>query len=186
MVGLEFPTRRPEIPMVRVQSERLLAGDRTELSKTSSSTSTGDERWVARAGQLIDLCGTTRPIELFDPYRIVTNKSVHAELGPRAVGHRSRRPSIAATGSPAAGASGCGGRLQRWDPWGAVRRRGRRGGRQPPRRRVRTGCGAFNHGVRPEQRGDVEGAKAAYHRAMQSGDPENVWRSSKRSARIHG
>jgi hypothetical protein len=70
MLGLEFPTWRPEIPLVRVQSERLLAGDRTELSNMLELMELDwDERWVARAGRLIDRWHHQTD-RTFDPHRI--------------------------------------------------------------------------------------------------------------------
>ena len=47
-------------------------------------------------------------------------------------------------------------------------------------------AGAYNYGVLLEQRGDVEGAKAAYQRALQSGDPEPAARAGEALERLTG
>ena len=191
MLGLEFPTRRPEIPMVRVQSERLLAGDRTELSKMLELMELDwDERWVARAGQLIDRWHHQTD-RAFDPYRISRHEQTlrtARQLGyepldiDRAALDRRYRLACrrAEERGPAVGAYNVGILLEQCadvDGAEAAYRRADEYG---------LAAGAFNHGVLLEQRGDVEGAKAAYHRAMQSGDPEPAARASEALERLTG
>jgi hypothetical protein len=148
-----------------------------------------DERWVARAGQLIDRWHhqTDRS---FDPYRISRHQQTlrtacqlgydpldidrvvldrRYKLGYRHVEER----------GPAVGAYNLGVLLEQYDVEGAeaaYRRADEHG----------LAAGAYNYGLLLEQRGDVEGAKAAYHRAIQSGDPEPAARASAALDRLTG
>ena len=138
MLGLEFPTRRPEIPLVRVQSERLLAGDRTELSKMLELMELDwDERWVARAGQLIDRWHHQTD-RAFDPRRISRHQQTLRTA--RQLGYEPLDIDRAA--------------LDRRYKL-AYHRAEERG----------PALGAYNFGILLEQCGDVEGAEAAYRRA---------------------
>ena len=126
MLGLEFPTRRPEIPLVRVQSERLLAGDRTELSKMLELMELDwDERWVARAGQLIDRWHHQTD-RAFDPHRISRHQQTlrtARQLGyePLDIDRAALDRRYKLSYRQCRGARARDGRVQLWDPAGAVR-----------------------------------------------------------------
>ncbi|HYZ28849.1 MAG TPA: hypothetical protein VE570_07320 [Thermoleophilaceae bacterium] len=55
LFGLEFEALYPEIPFLRVQSERMLAGDRTTLTGLCEHMELGwDERWAERTRTRVD------------------------------------------------------------------------------------------------------------------------------------
>jgi hypothetical protein len=55
MFGLEFEERHPEIPFLRIQSERMLAGDRATLSALAEQMQLDwDERWVEHTSTRVD------------------------------------------------------------------------------------------------------------------------------------
>jgi hypothetical protein len=182
MFGLEFPILSPEIPFVRVQSEKLLAGDRTELSKMLEMMDLDwDERWVARAGHLIDRWHHQTD-RAFDPERISrhqqTLRTAHRlgyeplDIDRAALDRRYKLAFHSAEErAPAVGAYNLGVLLEQCgDVEGAeaaYRRADERG----------LAMGAYNLGVVLEERGDVHGARAAYGRAIQSGEPDPAARA---------
>lgn len=187
--GLEFPTRAPDIPFVRVQSERLLAGDHSELSKMLTLMELDwDERWVPRADQLLDRWHHQTD-RAFDPYRISRHPQTlrtARQLGydPLEIDRAAldRRYKLAyhraEEGRPAVGAYNFGILLEQCgDVEGAeaAYRRADEGG---------LGAGAYNLGVLLEERGDVAGAIAAYRRALQSGETHPAARASEALKRL--
>jgi hypothetical protein len=190
MLGLEFPARRSEIPWVRVQSERLLAGDRMELSKMLELMELDwDERWVVRAGRMIDRWHHQTD-RVFDPQLISHHQqTLHTarQLGyePLNVDRAAldRRYKLSHRGGdgrgPGVGAYSFGILLEQC---GDVE-----GAEAAYRRADEHGlaAGAYNFAVLLEQRGDVAGAIAAYRRASRSGDPHPASRASAALARLH-
>jgi hypothetical protein len=189
MLGLEFPARRPDIPVVRVQSERLLAGDRTELGKILELMELDwDERWVARSAQLIDRWHHQTD-RAFDPYLISRHEPTlrtarrlgyepmeidRARLDRRyKLAYRRAEERGSALGAynfgilleQCADVAGAEAAYRRADEHGLA-------------------AGAYNLGVLLEARGEVEGAVAAYRRAVQSGDPEPATRASEALQRL--
>jgi tetratricopeptide (TPR) repeat protein len=191
MLGLEFPTRMPEIPFVRVQSERLLAGDRTELSKMLELMELDwDERWVERAGQLIDRWHHQTD-RAFDPNRISRHEQTLRTA--RQLGYEpldidraglDRRYKLAygraEQRGPALGAYNFGILLEQCGDLEGAEAAYRRADEHG------LAAGAYNFGVLLEERGEVEGAMAAYRRAIQSGDPEPAARASEALERLTG
>lgn len=190
LLGLEFPIRRPEIPSVRVQSERLLAGDRTELRTMLELMELDwDERWVARAGRLIDRWHHQTD-RAFDPDRISQHdQTLHTarrlgyeplDIDRAALDRRYKLTYRSEERGPAVGAYNFGILLEQC---GDVE-----GAEAAYRRADEHGlaAAAYNVGVLLEQRGDVGGAMAAYRRAIQSGDPTPVARASEALARLIG
>jgi tetratricopeptide (TPR) repeat protein len=191
MLGLEFPTRSPEIPLVRVQWERLLAGDRKELSKMLGLMELDwDERWVARAGQLIDRWHHQTD-RAFDPHLISRHDQTLStarhlgyeplDIDRAALDRRYRLVYRSAEGrAPAVGAYTFGILLEQCgDVEGAEAAYSRADEHG-------LAAGAYNLGVLLEERGDVEGAMAAYRRAIRSGDPYPVARASEALGRLTG
>ena len=189
MLGLEFPARRPEIPFVRVQSERLLAGDRTELGKMLELMELDwDERWVARAGQLIDRWHHQTD-RAFDPYRISRHEQTlrtASQLGyePLDIDRAGldRRYKLAFRRAekrgPAVGAYNVGILLEQCGDVAGAEAAYRRADEHG------LAAGAYNFGVLLAERGDVEGAIAAYRRAIQSGDPTPAARAGEALERL--
>ena len=55
LFGLEFAERFPKIPLLRVKSEQMLAGDRTTLGRLVSHMGLpADERWLERTARRVD------------------------------------------------------------------------------------------------------------------------------------
>lgn len=55
LFGLEFAARLPHVPLLRISSERMLAGDPVTLSRLATFIgATWDERWIARANRVVD------------------------------------------------------------------------------------------------------------------------------------
>src|SRR4051812_5445246 len=55
MFGLEFEERCPEVPFLRIQSERMLGGDRATLEALVEHMQLGwDERWIELTGRRVD------------------------------------------------------------------------------------------------------------------------------------
>ena len=191
MLGLEFPTRRPAIPLVRVQSEKLLAGDRTEVHKLLELMELDwDERWVARAGQLIDRWHHQTD-RAFDPYRISRHEQTlrtARQLGydPLDIDHAAldRRYKLAhdpaEEGGPAVRSYNVGVLLEQCDDVEGAEAAYRRADEHG------LAAGAYNFGVLLEERGDREGAVAAYARAIQSGDSEPADRAREALGRLSG
>jgi hypothetical protein len=189
MFGLEFPTRNPEIPFVRVQSEKLLAGDRAEQSRMLELMELDwDERWVARAGHLIDRWHHQTD-RAFDPEWISRHEQTLRTA--RQLGYEplnidrvalDRRYKLAFDRAeehgPAVGAYNLGVLLEQC---GDVE-----GAEAAYRRADEHGLpmGAYNLGVVLEERGDIDGARAAYGRAIQSGDPDPAARASEAVDRL--
>jgi hypothetical protein len=55
LFGLEFEERFPRVPLLRIQSEQMLGGDRATLEALADYMQLGwDERWVERTGRRVD------------------------------------------------------------------------------------------------------------------------------------
>ncbi|MFL5861449.1 MAG: hypothetical protein ACJ780_11805 [Solirubrobacteraceae bacterium] len=191
MSGLEFPARKPSIPFVRVQSEKLLAGERAELSKMLELMELDwDERWVARADELVDRWHHQTD-RAFDPDLISRHRQtldIARQLGyePLEIDRAAldRRYKLAYGSAeargPAVGAYNFGILLEQCgDPEGAeaaYRRADEHG----------LAAGAYNLGVLLEARGDMQGAMTAYRRAVRSPDPNPAARASEALERLSG
>jgi hypothetical protein len=191
MLGLEFPTRAPEIPFVRVQSERILAGDRTELNRMLELMELGrDDRWTARAGRRIDRWHHQTD-RAFDPDQISNHDQTLRTA--RQLGYEpldfdraalDRRYRLIHHSEQARGAA-----LGAYNFGILLEQCGDVAGAEAAYRRADEhglAAGAYNVGVLLEERGDVEGAVAAYRRALASGDPDPAARAGEALERLAG
>ncbi len=191
MFGLEFPARMAQIPCVRVQSERLLAGDRTELTRMLELMELDwDERWVERSSLMIDRWHhqTDRS---FDPGLIARHSETlrtARELGYEPLEFDTaaldRRYKLANgpgdERGAAVGAYNVGILLEQCGDTEAAEAAYRRAADHG------LAAGAYNFGVLLEARGDVDGALDAYRRALRSGDPTPAARASDAVKRLSG